>query len=539
MRWTATTLLFLPATTAAAAQETIPDAVALLDRWGIKPAPYPLNEPGALYDPYHQNVLKGDYPILGQDVFLILTGRSETLLETRQLPTPSGVSTFRPNSRVFFGEGEQFAVAQTLLATVELFEGDTAFRPRDWELRLTGAVNFNFADVEELAAVRPDVRRGTNRYDQHAALQEASFEYHLADLSDDYDFLSIRVGIQPFVSDFRGFLFNDTNLGARLLGSALSNRLQWNLAAFDQLEKDTNSDLNTFFRRDQQIYIANLYVQDFLTLGYTAQASLHYSHDDAGVEFDDNDFLVRPDLVGSVRPHDVDAVYLGWTGDGHWGRLNVSHALYRALGDDARNPIAGRQADAEALLAAAELSWDFDWLRLRGSFLFASGDDDPTDRRATGFDSIFEGLNFAGGPFSFWNRQAVRLLGVNLTNRLSVLPDLRSSKTQGQINFVNPGLLLGNLGLDVEVTPQLKAILNGSYLRFHRTEPLEALVHQSGIDRELGFDASLGLVWRPLLSNNIVLTGGAAGFWPGTGFEEIYEDDDVLYSAFLQLVLVY
>ena len=31
-------------------------------------------EKGARWDPYHQNVLKGDYPILGDHVFLELTG---------------------------------------------------------------------------------------------------------------------------------------------------------------------------------------------------------------------------------------------------------------------------------------------------------------------------------------------------------------------------------------------------------------------------------------------------------------------------------
>ena len=78
------------------------------------------------------------------------------------------------------------------------------------------------------------------------ALQEASFEYHIANLSDRYDSISIKAGIQPFNSDFRGFIFNDTNLGARLFGNLGNNRYQYNLAFFDMLEKETNSGLNTF-----------------------------------------------------------------------------------------------------------------------------------------------------------------------------------------------------------------------------------------------------------------------------------------------------
>lgn len=520
--------------------QDVEEFVPVEDRWSIDFPPYALNEHGtSIFDPYNQNFLKGDYPVFGQNGFFIFTGKSDTLAEARYTPTPSGVSTFRAGKPAFFGDGDSFFVAETLTATVEFFRGETAFRPRDWELKLSAAVNVNYLDTEENALVRPDVRRRTNRYDQHTALQEASFEYHIADISEEYDFLSIRVGIQPFNSDFRGLIFNDVNLGARLLGTGWSNRVQWNVAFFDQLEKDTNSELNTFFRRDQQVAIANVFLQDFIWLGYTTQLSAHWSHDDASVHFDDNDFLVRPDLAGSVRPHDVDAVYVGWTGDGHIDRFNINHALYYALGDDARNPMAGRPIEIQALLAAVEGSYDIDWIRVRGSFLFASGDDDPTDDRGNGFDSILENANFAGGPFSFFNRNNIRLQGVNLTNRLSLLPDLRSSKTQGQINFVNPGLFLYNLGIDFEITPELKAIVNANYLQFHHTDVLEVFVNQNQINRELGWDVSLGVVWRPFLNNNMILTSGASGFFPGRGFVDIYEDDETLYNAFLQLTLAY
>jgi hypothetical protein len=324
-----------------------------------------------------------------------------------------------------------------------------------------------------------------------------------------------------------------------LFGTADSNHIQWNVIAFDQLEKDTNSDLNTFFRRNQQVYIANAFFQDYLFLGYTSQVSFHYSHDDSSVQFDDNDFLVRPDAVGSVRPHDVDAVYIGITGDGHIDRVNLTHAFYWATGDDSRNPLAGRAVYFNAFFAALEASYDIDWMRVRGSILWASGDSDPTDDEATGFDSIFENPNFAGGPFSFWNRQSIKLFGVNLVNRGSQLPDLRSSKTQGQINFVNPGLFLFNAGFDVEILPELKAILNANFMQFHHTEPLELLVFQPDIPRELGWDINLGLVARPFLNNNMIASVGAAVFVPGEGFEDIFESDELLYSTFIELTLTY
>ena len=123
---------------------------------------------------------------------------------------------------------------------------------------------------------------------------------------------------------FRGFIFDDTNRGVRLFGTNQSNRDQFNVVYFDQQEKDTDSDLNTFHDRGQRIFIANWYRQDFIWPGYTTQFSFLYDHDDASIYYDRNDFLVRPDPAGIAQPHEVDACYLGWAGDGHIDRLNIT-----------------------------------------------------------------------------------------------------------------------------------------------------------------------------------------------------------------------
>ncbi|HZE99990.1 MAG TPA: hypothetical protein VE981_23485 [Planctomycetota bacterium] len=517
----------------------IPDAVPVPDRWRIPFSYYPLNEPGSLVDPYHQNILKGDYPILGQDIFLNLTGRSDTTIEARRLPTPTNVSTNQARNPDFFGGGDQLFLNQDFAATVEVYQGDTAFRPRAWEFRATAALNYNYVDVRENSLTHPNPAEGATRGDKHAALQECLAEVHLADISPNYDFISIRAGIQPFTSDFRGFIFKDTNLGVRLFGTLLSNRIQWNIAGFDQLEKDTNSNLNTIHKRGQRIYIANLYIQDSIWEGYTTQFSFHNSRDTGDVHYDDNDFLVRPAKIGTIQVHDVNPYYFGWAGDGHIGPLNLSHALYLARGNDEYNQIAGRQVDIAGEFGAIELSFDVDWLRFRGSFLWASGDKNPTDGRATGFDTIFDNPFWAGGPFSYWNRQSLGLQGVNLVNRDSLVPDLRSSKTQGQINFVNPGLVVYNVGVDADLLPELKSVFNASLMKFQNTSSLETFAQQADIHHNVGFDVSMGVVLRPLLNNNVIMTAGAAGFFPGRGFRDIYESGDALYSFFLELSLTY
>ncbi|MEE8524677.1 MAG: hypothetical protein V3T72_12155 [Thermoanaerobaculia bacterium] len=524
------------------------DFLEFTDRWRIPLPDYELSSRSRRWDPYNQNVLKGDFPIRGQDRFLVLTATSDTLVDAFQVPTPSSVSADRPGSIDFFGEGDQVLVQQNLFFSVDYYKGSTAFKPFDWRWRATVAVNGNYLDVRETAAVSPDVRRGTDRTDGRLALQELFYEYKIADLSANYDFLSLRFGIQPFNSDFRGFVFTDTNLGIRLFGNYHSNRTQYNLAVFERLEKDTNSGLNTFELRDQLVVVANLYRQDFLVPGYTAQWSLHYLRDDPTFLLDKNGFLARPDPVGSATPHEVEALYLGWAGFGHFGRWNVDHALYYAVGKDSLNPVAGADVfagrdgvDIGAFMAALELSIDRDWMRPKLAFLWSSGDDDPVDRDAEGFAAIFENPNFAGGGFSFWNRLGIRLAGTgaSLVNRGSLIPDLRTSKEEGQPNFVNPGLQLVSLGLDVEVTPEIKTVFTVNYLQFDTTEVLELLTFQRQVDREIGVDLSAGLRWRPFLNNNMIVLGGIGALLPGSGFRDIYEDGGTLLSVFTNLTLTF
>jgi hypothetical protein len=500
---------------------------------------------GQKIDPYNQNVLKGDYPIIGQHTFLNVTAATDLLYEPRQVPvaTTPFESTRSPFQEEFFGRPNQSLYSQYFRLSFDLFHGDASFKPTDWRIKLTPIFNVNAFHANELAVVSPDVTRGLNRNRSWWALEEYFFEYHIADLSPEYDFVSLRVGSQPFISDFRGFIFADINRGGRLFGTLHGNRDQFNLAYFRQAEKETNSFLNTFDDRRQNIFVGNYYRQDFIWPGYTAQASVVYNNDLPSTLFDRNGFLVRPDPVGVFQPHQVDAVYLGWSGDGHIDRYNISHAFYWVLGRDSNNPIANCDQQINAQMAAIELSYDRDWARFRASFFWASGDGDVNNKHATGFDTILDRPNFAGGDFSYWQRQAIGLFGVNLVNRQSLVPDLRSSKFQGQSNFVNPGLALGNVGFDMDLTPRLKMINNASFLWFDKTNTLEQFVFQGQIDREIGADLSMGFEYRPLLSNNIIFTAGLMTLIPGRGFKQLYghfdRDVDPLVAGFIEMSLIY
>jgi hypothetical protein len=521
--------------------QTLPDFVPMPDRWrDIKPPPYELNVKGHWYDPYNRNLLKGDYPIIGQNTFLVLTAALDNFVEAARLPTPSGVSTAQIQSQGFFGAGERLAAIGNYRMTVEFYHGDVAFKPRNWEIRVTPVFNLNYLGLRENNGVNISPRNGSTRTDRQFAFQELSVEKHLSDLSANYDFVSLKAGIQRFGSDFRQFIFSDFNLGARLFGSFHSNRYQYNFAYFNLLEKDTNSELNTVFNdRLQQVWVANLYHQDFLTLGYTGQLSFHYNRDRPSTYYDTNGFPIRPALIGAAIPHEIRAYYLGWTGDGHFGRLNINHALYQVFGNDTRNQVAGRQISINAQMAALELSYDVDWKRYKISAFFASGDPKPMDRVGQGFDAILDQPMFAGGPFSYWNLQGIRLLGVNLVNRRSLLPSLRSAKAEGQPNFVNPGVLLLNAAFEAEVTPKIKTILNANYLRFANTAPLQQFLNQNAIRNDIGIDYGLGIIYRPFLNNNAIFTFSATALTPLAGFQDIYESPQTLFSFFSSLVFTY
>ena len=488
---------------------------------------------GHWYDPFNRNKLKGDYPIIGNQTFLNVTLTSDTFFDARRLPIPSGLGSQRPDSRDFFGRFGQYFLSQNLSFSFDLFHGDTSFRPIDWRIKFTPEVNVNYIHTQENGIVNIDVRKGNTRLDAHLGLQEAFFEAKLKDLSHDFDFVSVRAGIQGFNSDFRGFIFSDQEPGVRLFGNLRSNRYQYNVAYFAMLEKDTNSGLNRLDYRHQQVMIANLYRQDFLKPGYTIQVSFHYDKDDPSFKFDNNNFLARPAAIGNVKPHAVRAYYYGLTGDGHFRKINVTHAFYQVLGHETNNLLAGRPVDINAQMAAVELSLDKDWLRYRVSFFYASGDKSPRDGTARGFDSIFDNPNFAGGFFSFFNREGIRLTGtgVALVNGGSLVPDLRSSKLQGQANFVNPGLFLYNAGVDIDITPKMRGFVNLNLLRFARTEPLELLLFQKPIHAGLGADSGIGVSYRPPLSENIVITGGVNALQPFQGFREI-STNRTLFSLF-------
>ena len=509
------------------------DFLPIPDRWRLAKDLGLVKEPW--YDPYNRNILKSDRPFY-RDWFFNLSVINDVTTELRRVPTPVAPQVSRGGDALdTIGDSDQFLFNDNLILALILFKGDTVFRPPDYELHITPVFNFNHTEVEELRVLNIDPREGETRDDAHVGMQELFLDVHLRNVSDRFDFDSVRFGIQPFSTDFRGFLFQDNQLGVRLFGTRDNNIYQYNLAWFRRLEKDTNSGLNDISDelREDDVVIGNLYRQDFPFLGYTSQGIYTYNRNregDDGLHFDDNGFQDRPASFGNALGKDYDVHYLGYNGDGHIGPVNLTTSFYYALGDESNNSFVNRHVDVRAWFLAGELSMDFDWIRVRASALYGSGDDDPFDDTDEGFDAIFENPIFAGYDTSYFIRQAIPLIGgannIQLTGRNSVLPSLRSSKELGQSNFTNPGVELYGLGADFDILPELRFSTNFNKLYFDETAVLEQLRNQRRVDSDIGWDLSAAIIYRPYFTQNIVLRLSGALLVPGQGFRDLFVDDN-------------
>ena len=533
------------------------DQLPVPDRWRLIESLGVVKE--RWFDPYHQNTYKGDraidpakvpwLPIKGDDWFIVANAVSDTVFEPRTFPIPVGVQTTeRPGSLDVFGKDRSFVFAQTFIVGAALIKGSTAFKPPDIEYRVTLAYQANYVDVPERRVLDVRPSKASHRYDAFLGVQELFVDKHLGNTSDRYDFYSVRLGIQPFQSDFRGFLFNDSQLGLRFFGNRDNNRFQYNFAAFWRLEKDTNSGLNDITQtpRDDFILTANLYRQDFPVVGLTSQVSVTYNmnREKNDIQIDHNGFPVRPALLGDLRGREYDVVYLGYSADGRIGRINLTASFYAALGEDRNSFFTSKPAQIRAGFGAVELSYDVDWLRFRLSGLYATGDGDPYNDTEGGFDAIFENPIFGGADTSYWIRQTIPFAGggrvISINGRNGILNSLRSSKEEGQSNFNNPGTVFVGVGADLDLTPEFRVSANANHLWFENTSSLQALRMEGSIPKDIGFDLSVATIWRPKATQNIVGRLSGAVLLPGKGFKDLFDNkqkNDAYVSILANVIL--
>ena len=187
---------------------------------------------------------------------------------------------------------------------------------------------------------------------------------------------------------------------------------------------------------------------------------------------------------------------------------------------------------------------DFDWIRVRVSGLYASGDSKPYDNTEGGFDAIFENPIFAGADTSYWIRQTIPFAGggraIGINGRNGILNSLRSSKEQGQSNFNNPGTMLAGAGADFDITPKLRLSTNVNHLWFQNTATLKALRVEGSIPKSIGWDVSAAAIYRPKAIQNVVFRLSGAVLDPGKGFRDLFTSagrNDRYYSVLFNGIL--
>ncbi len=512
-----------PARLPTPATATLPGPIPA-NRWRIVDA---LGFPDNWSDPYAtNNPLKGDRPIWKADGFSVLTVSSSSLFESRRVPATLDPATARLDGR------EQFFGSQTTSIDTVLYRGDTIFRPPDYEIRITPSINYSTTDTGPAKVTSTSV-----------GAQALFFEAHLRDVSANYDFDSVRLGIQPLTSDFRGFVLADQPLGLRLFGTRDDDIYQYSAGWYRRLPKNAarQNQLGAGIPAND-LFMANLYVQDLGRAGLTSEFVFIYDRSRArGTQVLAGTATANlPVTFITGARHDYDVAYVGYSADGHIGSLNLTGSVYDVLGREAQGTFIAGATRVQATFAALELSRDFDWTRIRASGLHASGDGNPFDRRAGGFDGINQSALFAGTDSTFFLHQRLPLvLGqIDLKQRDSLFPDLRSAADTGEANFTNPGLDLIGIGADFDLAPVLRVSLDVSHLMFDRTAPLEALLRRTGIARSIGTDVSIDAFYRPFASQNLIVRLSAAQLLATPANRDLVGGSAPV-SMFCNLVLTY
>jgi hypothetical protein len=284
--------------------------------------------------------------------------------------------------------------------------------------------------------------------------------------------------------------------------------------------------------RDQKMIGGNVFRRDVPWLGFNLMGGAWFVNDNG---------TGNP---GFQAKHEVDVGYfeVGFEGVLPAG-FATSGAFIQAVGHDDLNPIAKRSESINAQFAALELTRPSNFGQPRISIMYASGDKNPTNGTATGFDGVSDFVNFAGNNFAYFGREQLQGRGNQIVNFNSFYPNLRN-RFFDAINFVNPGIMALTAGYDATLTTRVNAFFNYNYYDFVQPAALEQAIAIKGggnvnIHKDIGQDITLGINFRPLIINNVTCNFGTTGFFQGRGFQDISGNNAVLFTHFANLVLVY
>ncbi|MCL6480243.1 MAG: hypothetical protein K6U02_00815 [Firmicutes bacterium] len=475
-----------------------------------------------IYDPYHQNLLKADFPLAG-NWFLELNALNTFVYKARRNLDFSNVFADQISlGNLEFHSHNHFR-NENLIFGLELRRFDDTFFPSDFRIRLNGVFDY-----------RADLNAFLRTSNVEPFLFDAFVDVKLHDFGgdedgrDNFDLLFLRGGFQGFRSDFHGLVFNDVGLGGRLFGEFQRNRFRYDFLWLKLFQKDPATGFLSFSRPSaHQVAIGRFTWEDFLVLGWNSEWSVHYNRE-------------RRKIGGGPLEQQHDTFYWGATFNGQLGRVEFNPAFYAVHGN-ADQVVGGVPVEhsVAAFLVLLDVRYPFDYWKFRAGYLFASGDGNPADRRDTGFDAISDSIVLFGGPLSYWTGENIRFGRGDFVRANSVFPSLRGANEPA--NYINPGIQILNVGLDVVLSPRLEFSGNVNYLRFvSRGAYTNRVVIR---DLSAGLEENFFLRIKPFLrevNQNVLLDVGFSVLHAQPGLQSAFQTTrGTVYSNFLALRLVY
>jgi len=129
-----------------------------------------------------------------------------------------------------------------------------------------------------------------------------------------------------------------------------------------------------------------------------------------------------------------------------------------------------------------------------------------------------------------------------LKNNFSLLPNLRGKFNQ-RSNFVNPGLMLVNGGVDLRLSPKLRVVTNVSQVRLADPTVVRELLRLDGRDGfedgTIGVDIGVGAKLRPFVNENLFVVLGFSLLKPGGGLASALGSNQPLHSFVGAIQLAY
>jgi hypothetical protein len=494
-------------------QELIPDPqgeLKLFDAAGNQVDYKKLNK---ITDPYNQNILKGDFPIDGKHLYFVFNGIEDANYVTGR--------TFLLNQNNFNNN-----FFDNVTTSIEFFSGTTqVFEPKRWDFKLTPVFGFDNAlnGLDNNGVVTPFI-----------GFQEAFGAVKLADLSPFFDAATIQFGIFGVKNDFEGFIYNDQNRSANLFATLNANETAPNLFYADRVFKDAVTALNTGVPRNDRVGGFNYVINDVrpgLDLNLIAA---------------NNQDTQLGEIKNKFNPNaSVAATYLGAAVQGVLGRFDVSAGATYVTGRDGNNFLTHQPGDIEAGMGFIKMDYPINYWKPHAAYLWCSGNNDNNSGKETGYDSINDGTNFFGGQFSFFegNNIAGTFNGKNvfLVRANSVIPSLRNGNQTS--NFVNPGLVATNFGVDVQLHPKVVLTTNYNSFSFQsNTSAFGAIDPKlpALLNNHIADEFNFGLTIRPGLADDFIINTGVSFTSFDSGLANaIFQGNGNVTSFLLRLTTTY